>query len=467
MKWITLFATGFCSLFLAIDFTIVNTSLSVIQRELHASLGQLQWMMAGFGIAFCPFLVTMGRLGDRYGRRKLLYFGVGVFGLASLGAGLSQTPLQLIIYRLFQGVSAAVVFPCGMALTAAAFPEGERGRALGIFGGIIGVGLAIGPVLGGAILTIASWRWIFLINVPGIIFGFLICVFAVKESKSNVITPIDWKGVAILTLALAILVFAVTEAPTFGWTSPWIISLLVISPLLFVWFGWVERKTEAPLLPFSLFRDSGFLLGTLVNIVGVSFAWPVTFLIPLYLQNALAFTPAVAGLTLLPMTIMTAIAPPFAGYWYDKKGPRRPVLLLFFCAIGAFVLQLFIGSSATMVVLIFALITYGTAWGIANGIAIPLALSHLASTDQAGVVTGATVTALNIFAVISLSVSGTLFRHLQTIAYRSNIVLHTSLFKQSYTVGYRGVMGLLLFLSLILLIAAIYLLKKENHAISV
>src|SRR3990167_3237039 len=321
-KWATLIATGICSLLLAIDFTIVNTSLSTIQRELHTTLTQLQWVMAGFGLTFCPLLVTMGRLGDHYGRRKLLYLGIAIFGLASLGAGSSQTPLQLIIARLFQGGSAAVVFPTGMALTAVAFPESERGRALGIFGGILGVGLAIGPVLSGAILTIASWRWIFLINVPGIMIGFILCLFVIKESKSKEIIPIDWRGVILLIVALATLVFAVTEAENFGWDSPWILIPLVISPVLFAWFAWSERKTTAPVLPLSLFCNTGFLLGVLINIVGVSFAWPMTFLAPLYLQNALSYPPAMAGLMLLPLTALTVIAPPFAGYWYDKKGPR-------------------------------------------------------------------------------------------------------------------------------------------------
>src|SRR3989338_1905644 len=294
-KWWVLIATGLSGILIAIDYSIVNTSLANIQRELQASVNQLQWIMTGFGITFCTFLVIMGRLGDLLGRRKLLYIGIIGFGLSSIAAGAATVPWQLIAARVFQGVFGATLFPCGMALTAAAFPADEQGRALGIYGSLLGSGLAFGPVLGGIITYFFSWRWIFFINVPVVLVSILLCFLFVAESRLDEKIKIDWWGLLLLTASLAMLVLAISQGLEWGGSSLPIISLFVGSVILLIIFIVVENKTAMPLIPFHYMHNPRFFIGNLIFIASCSINWPVVFLVPLYLQNVLNYSSLATG----------------------------------------------------------------------------------------------------------------------------------------------------------------------------
>lgn len=413
-KWWALIATGLSSFIIAIDITIANTCLADIQKSMVASFSEMQWMIVGFGLTFCTFLVTIGRLGDLIGRRKVLYISMILFGLASLGAGLSEAVWELIFWRFIQGFCGAAIFPCGMAITASAFPEKQRGRALGIYGGILGTGLAIGPVLGGLIVDLLSWRWIFFINLPVIAMSLLLCFLFVQESKKEGKVNIDGGGVILLTLGLSGLIFALMEGPNLSWHSPWILSGFVISAISFIILFFAENRVKEPLLPLVLFKNRGFLVGTLVNFSAVSLAWPIIFFVPLYLQNVLGFTAAFTGLLILPMTVMVALAPPIAGHFYDKWGASKIMILLFSSVIAAYVLQLYFGLMPSMLMLFFAFVLFGIAWGIGNGIGIPLSLSNLKSTEDAGLVSGAAVTLLNTLGMVALAFTGVIFRYAET-----------------------------------------------------
>ena len=240
-KWWVLIGTGIAAIIVGIDFTVVNTSLANIQHDLNMGISQLQWIMAGFGITFCALLVAMGRLGDITGRRKILYFGIIGFGLALLGAGFSTTPHFLIAMRVLQGVCGAAIFPCGMAITANAFPQEEQGRALGIYGSIVGIGLAFGPVLGSIIVTLLNWRWIFFINIPVVIVSLLICFVNVQESKMSDHASVDWSGAGLVIIFLGALSFAINEGSNFGWFSPVIIIAMLIAIVGFIGLIFVEK----------------------------------------------------------------------------------------------------------------------------------------------------------------------------------------------------------------------------------
>lgn len=414
-KWWVLIGVGISSMIVAIDFTIVNTVLADIQTNFAVTLNALQWVMTGFGITFSSFLISMGRLGDLMGRRFLLYLGMLGFGLASLGAGLSATLVQLIIFRIFQGAFGSIIFPCGLAITSSSFPTKEQGRALGIYGSFLGIGLAIGPVLGGIITTIASWRWIFLINVPIVLLSFAICLAVVKESRIQTQVIIDWAGMILISIALGAFVFAVTQSEIYGWDSAIIIFPFILSILFFALLYFVEKFAKAPLLPPALFLNHPFFVGAAVYSICVGLVWTIIFFVPLYLQTVFGMSEMKTGLLLLPMTIITVIAPTIAGYMYDKEGPLTTTLFAFCMSIVGFILFLFFSNQFSWPLILITFICIGLSWGIGNGISLPLALSSSENKENEGLISGAAITVLNIFGVVILSISSVLFHHVQNL----------------------------------------------------
>ena len=413
--WLTLLGTGIAGVLVCLDFTIVNVGLATIQSELKASISQLQWIMVGFGITFCTFLTTMGRFADLVGRRLLLYVGMAGFVASSVGAGLSGSIEFLILFRVLQGVFGAIIFPCGMAVVAHAFPKEMQGKALGIYGSLLGIGLAAGPIVGGMILSIAPWPWIFFINVPLIILSYAICFFSVSESKLTTKVSIDWWGTLLLTISLGSLVFVVNEGTAFGWDSNLILSLFGISILAMIALVFVEKRAESPVMPFALFANHGFLMGSLCYIMSISFSWPVLFLAPLYLQNVIDLNTAATGWVLFSMTFMTIIIPGFAGHILDKKGPKLIIWTMFIVLSLSYILQAQFTTDGPMVLIIIAFVLFGIGWGIGNGIGTPLALSQLENTEEAGGVTGAAITLLNIVGVVALTIVGIIFRYTEKI----------------------------------------------------
>ncbi len=415
--WWALTGTGIAAITVAIDFTIVNTSLANIERELHTSITQLQWVMAGFGLFFSTLLVTMGRLGDLRGHRKLLYSGVIGFGIASLGAGLSQSPQFLIAMRMLQGFFGSAIFPTGMAIVATAFPQNQQGRALSIYGSLIGVGLAFGPVIGSLIMTLLSWRWIFFINIPIIFLSLAICIPVIDESIQRNAQPIDWPGVITIIIALGTLVFAINQASSYGWLSTPIIICFAISLIALITFIKIERHTKAPLIPIQFFLNRGFLTGLIVYSVGVSIPWSIIFIMPLYLHTSLGLSTGAVGLLLFVMTIMTVIAPIISGHYYDRKGATALIHTIFIFSLASLFMFTQLRAHGPLWLIIISFILFGSAWGIGNGIAVPLSMSKLTSTENSGLVSGALITLMNLFAVIILTADTTLFDYGKKISF--------------------------------------------------
>ncbi len=409
-KWLILFGTGMAGVTIGLDLTIVNSSLPNIQHELNASLNQLQWIMAGFGLCFCAFMVVLGRFGDIYGRKKFLIFSLILFSLASFGAGSASSVNILIIMRMLQGLFGAAILPCGTALTASAFSKEEQGRALGIYGSLVGIGIGIGPLLGGIIDSTLNWRWIFYINIPIIFISLLICIPILSESKLIKKFEVDWKGGVLLALVLGLLVFILSEGDFYGWGSWIIISAFTMGITSFLLLYRRERKANLPIIPLYLFRNAGFLLATLIYVGSVAFHWPVLFLMPIYLHDVVGYDPKIASLVLSSMTLMTIISPILAGYFYDKKSKSLAVHVIF--ALNIISLLMFFGfnKNGPIWIILPSFILFGLAWGIGNGIATPIALSQLSNSEDAGVISGAITTILNIFAVFSLTITLAVFQ---------------------------------------------------------
>ena len=226
-KWLALTGISILSFIVFLDFTIVNTILPGIQRDLHATVDELQMVMNAFFLMLTVFMVTMGRVGDIYGRRRVLYAGVIVFAAASIIAGTAGTAEILIACRFVQGIAGAILLTCGVALVEHHFPEPERGRAVAVFMSITGFGMAAGPVIGGLLMSALSWRWAFYVNVPIVVLGFLVALGSVQETPRQEDQKIDWLGLALLTPGMTALVTAIMKGNEWGWGAPETIACAV------------------------------------------------------------------------------------------------------------------------------------------------------------------------------------------------------------------------------------------------
>ncbi len=408
-KEIVLVATSLIAFMVCIDFSIVNTTIPAIQRDLAANMNQSQWLMAGFTLTAGTFFITSGRLGDLIGHRKMLFIGAFGFAITSLFAGLAHTPLWLIAMRLCQGVLSAFSLPASMAIIANTFPVEQRGRALGFFNSAAGVGLAAGPTVGSLIEIFLNWRWIFFINIPVIAIALILAVVAIKESKSSKVS-IDWLGTILMTIMIGALLFVISQVSYYGWHRLVMaaVAVFIVSLILLII---IEKRSEEPVVPFKLFMNRGFILGTVIFFATVGCCWSVMFIMPIYLHNQMGFSIEGAGLLLFVMTFMTILAPPVAGHWFDKKSKRiaaHTTLLLSFIGLLLFSMMQLHGP---LWLIIAAFIIFGLAWGAGNGISIPFALAEASADESPGMIAGGLICALYMFGIFSLTVFMAIFHY--------------------------------------------------------
>jgi EmrB/QacA subfamily drug resistance transporter len=322
-KWWTLGAMCFALFMLMLDNTVVNVALPSIQDDLGSSLSSLEWTVNGYLLSFGVLLVTGGRLGDIFGRRRMFLVGVAIFTLSSAAAGVASDTTTLVASRVIQGVGGALMMPATLSIVTNAFPPHERGKAIGTWAGVSALALAIGPVVGGLLTEHVSWRAIFYLNVPVGIGAVIATLFAVRESRDESVgRGVDLAGVAILTTALTALVLALIEANSWGWGSPGIVALLAVSVVGLVAFVALERRVRVPMVDLPLFASRNFV-GTNIVALVVTFAMMAQFFfVTLYMQDILGYSPVEAGLRFLPATLMIVLIAPIAGRLTDRVGPR-------------------------------------------------------------------------------------------------------------------------------------------------
>src|SRR4051794_5718174 len=259
VKWFTLGAACF-GLFMAIlDNLVVNVALPTISRDLDARATQLQWIVSAYTLVFASLQITAGGLGDRFGRKKWFLIGLAIFTSTSVLAALSPNVEVLIASRALQGVGAAFIMPLSLSLISAAFPPEERSKAIGIWAAISVSGIALGPIVGGALVQYASWHWVFLINVPIGIGAFIITSAVVRESTDTSGTvATDVPGTVLITAAVGTLTWGLIQAGDRGWTDTWIVGSLIASVVFFATFLWVEQHTERPMVPLRFFKSRTF-----------------------------------------------------------------------------------------------------------------------------------------------------------------------------------------------------------------
>ena len=277
-KWWALVGISIISVVAYLDFTIVSTALPSIQSSLQINYVELQWVMNAFVLANCVFMVNIGRMGDIFGSRLFLYIGALVFGLSTLLGGLSSNSDMLIVCRALQGFSNAIIIPASLALISNIFSESERGGAIGLWTSATGIGLAVGPVLGGIIVNSLSWRWVFFVNIPVLIIGTLICLMSVRDVGHKVSDKkIDWPGFILMIIGIGSLITVLIQASEWGWLSPITIIFFVVSVISLVALYKVETRVSSPILDFDLFLNRGFMSGSLANFTLLAFAYAAFF----------------------------------------------------------------------------------------------------------------------------------------------------------------------------------------------
>ena len=303
-----------------LDSTVVNISIPSMIRSLDTSLPQIEWVLNAYTLVFAALLVTFGRLGDMYGRRLMFLIGLSIFGVGSAACGLAPNVNTLIVFRVGQAVGAAFMLPATLSLIEVNFPPEKRGAAFGVWGAISGFGLAVGPTLGG-LLTQYNWRYIFFINVPIVIFGFIFTRLVVPESKDAGEHRLDWPGVALSATSLIAFNFAMIEGPRRHWDTT-VIALLVTSAVLLGTFLVWETRAWEPLVNLLLFKSRTFAAGNVIGLLIVFTIVGTLFVLPLFLQDILRFSPLKAGLSLAPMSFTIMLTGPVAGRLSDRFGSK-------------------------------------------------------------------------------------------------------------------------------------------------
>src|SRR5215470_10391644 len=317
----TYLASGVAVFMVSMDNLIVTNALPVIRRDLGTGLEGLEWTVNAYTLTFAVFLLTGAALGDRFGRRRLFAIGLGIFTVASAAAALAPTIGALIAARALQGLGGAIVMPLTLTLLASVTPPQRRGLALGLWGAMSGLGVALGPVIGGGITQYWSWQWIFWINVPiGLVL--LPLVALVRESRGGA-GRLDPLGVTLVTAGLFGIVFGLVRGNSHGWSSGQVLSGLIGGSLLVLAFVAWQARARTPMVPLSLFRSRGFSVVNAVALVMAFGMFGSVFLGAQYLQTVQGYSPFEAGLRSLPWTAVPAVAAPLSGVLMDRIGARR------------------------------------------------------------------------------------------------------------------------------------------------
>jgi EmrB/QacA subfamily drug resistance transporter len=334
-RWWTLCVLSLCVVVIGIDNTVLNVALPTIVRDLGATGSDLQWIVDAYTIVFACLLLTAGSLGDRYGRKYALRFGLIWFGTFSAFASLASSPGMLIVTRGLMGLGAAFIYPTTLSIITNTFHvPSERARAIGVWAGVAGVGIALGPLLGGFLVENFGWPAVFLINVPVCTIAVLLSHWFVPNSSARDESPLDPLGAVLSICALVSMLFAIIEAPNLGWTSPLVVGSFAIGATFLASFIWWERHTPRPMLDVRIFKNPRFSAAS-ATITLTQFAmFGATFLLTQYFQFRLGYSPLKSGIMLMPVAIGLMVGSPNAPKLVRRFGTTR-VVVTGLCAVSA------------------------------------------------------------------------------------------------------------------------------------
>jgi EmrB/QacA subfamily drug resistance transporter len=325
-KWWTLGALSFSLFMIMLDNTVVTVALPAIQADLDTGLSQLEWVLNAYAVTFAVLLLAGGKLADLLGRRRIFVVGLVIFTGSSLACALATSGEFLIVARAMQGAGGALMLPATLSILSATFPVQERGMAIGIWAGVAGVALAIGPLVGGLLVEWIDWRWIFYVNIPIGVLGVFATLAIVPESRDTTEEQaLDLPGLLAAAISVFAVSFALIEANSYGWSSATIIVLFVVGGVAMATFIGLELRQRRPMLDLSLFADRTFAGTNVAGLMVFVALFGFIFFMSIYLQNVLGYGPIEAGSTFLSSTLAIMFTAPVAGKLSDSIGARLPI----------------------------------------------------------------------------------------------------------------------------------------------
>jgi len=395
------------SLFIVmLDVTVVNVALPSIQRELHASVSGLQWVLAAYSLVIASLLMLAGSTADRVGRRRTFQVGLALFTVGSLLCSLAPSLGALVVFRIFQAIGGSMLNPVAMSIITNTFTDrAERAQAIGIWGGVVGVSMALGPVVGGLLVSSVGWRGIFWVNIPIGLAAIVLTALFVPESKAPRRRRVDPVGQLLVVITLATLVYGIIEGPGRGWTSPEIIACFCAAVAAGIGFAWYESRRDDPLLDTRFFRSVPFAGATLIAVSAVSALGGFLLLSTLYLQDVRGFSALHAGLYLLPMAVMTAVLSPVSGRVVGRRGPRLPLLGAGVGLTVSAVTLTRIAADTAMISVVLSFLLFGFGFGLVNPPITNTAIGGM-PTAQAGVAGAVASTSRQVGSSLGVAVIG-------------------------------------------------------------
>jgi EmrB/QacA subfamily drug resistance transporter len=411
-RWFALVVLCVSLLVIVIDNTIVNVALPTLVRDLGADVSQLQWVVDAYTLVFAGLLLLAGTLGDRFGRRRSLVVGLVVFGASSTAAGLAGGVDGLIAARAVMGAGAACIMPATLSLLSRVFTdERERTTAIGIWAATAGVGVALGPIVGGFLLDHFWWGSVFIVNVPIVIAAIVGALVLVPESKNTHATRTDWTGGLLSGVALVALVWAIIEGPTDGWTSPAVLGAMAVGAVTGLAFVLWERHADDPLLDVTLFRNARFTAASLAVTVLFFSLFGFLFLSTQYLQFVLGYSPSAAGLRMLPYAGAMIVAAPASSKLVARFGTKRVVTAGLLTFAAGLALAATITTSTDYLRLALALVFMGVGMGFAGAPATESIMGALPA-DQAGIGSAINDTTRELGGALGVAVVGSILSSL-------------------------------------------------------
>ncbi|MFL5823797.1 MAG: MFS transporter [Solirubrobacteraceae bacterium] len=393
-------------LIVGLDATIVNVALPAIHSSLHASVSGLQWVIDAYTLVLASFLLLGGSMADRFGRRRVFQIGLTVFSLGSLLCGLAPTLGWLIAARILQAVGGAMLNPVAMAIIRNVFDDPrERAMAIGIWGGVFGLSMALGPVLGGVLVDSVGWPAVFFVNVPVGVAAIILTAMFVPESRAARPRRLDPIGQLLVIAALATLTYAIIEGPRYGWTSPEILGLFGVSAASFLGLVLYELHHPDPLLEVRFFRSVPFCGAAAIAILAFAGFNGFLFLSTLYLQSVRGLSPLEAGLYLLPTAAMLLIFSPLSGRIVGRHGSRRPTVIGAVAMIGGAAMLLSLSPTTPFGYLLIAYFAFGVGIGLINPPITNTAVSGMPG-DQAGVAAAVASTSRVVGVTLGVAIIG-------------------------------------------------------------
>lgn len=419
MKWLALVATCFGILMALLDVTVVNVALPVLQDDLSASFPDLQWVIDAYTITLAVFLVTAGRLGDVFGRKRLFIAGLAIFTIGSLLCALSAdftigsfSNIQVLWgARVIQGLGGSIMLPVSLSIISATFEGRERGTAIGIWGATTGLATAIGPVVGGLLVEKVSWQSIFYLNIPIGVVGILLSVWAIRESRDeDAPRAVDLFGLATITAGLFCLVLALIQGESKGWSSAYIITLFSVAAVSLIVFVVGELRIRNPMLDPRLFKNRSFTGAAITAFCLSAGLYSLLFFLTLYLQNSLAFDPLQTGLRLLPLSAVVLFIAPLSGNLTSRIGPR-PILFtgMAFLAVAVLLMTRISGQyqQSDWILLLPAFFLAGVGNGLVNPPISTVAIGTV-SPAKAGMASGVNTVARQVGVAFGIAFWGAL-----------------------------------------------------------